>query len=247
MATFVLVHGGGHGGWCYQRLARILRAEGHEVHCPTLTGLGERRHLLSPAVNLDTHIEDVVSLLFHEDLRDVYLAGHSYGGMVITGVADRALERVGHLIFLDASHPLDGEALTDVAPGMMEKAYSYIRVVDGVELIDLPDEYAIPAYGLPDPADFAWAKPRLAPHPWACNTQKLRLHREDAVRKLPRTSINCTPTLKIRPPELLHRALEGDHVFEIDTGHDLMLTEPRKVAAMLIEVVAREEAKAPAR
>jgi pimeloyl-ACP methyl ester carboxylesterase len=243
MATFVLVHGGGHGGWCYQRLARLLRAEGHEVHCPTLTGLGERRHLLGPAINLDTHIEDVVNLLFHEDLRDVYLAGHSYGGMVITGVADRALDRVGHLVFLDASHPQNGEALSDVAPGMMDYAYSHMRVQDGIEVIELPEDEAIRSYGLTDPADMAWAKPRLAPHPWACYTQKLVMRHEDAVRKLPRTSINCTPTLKIRPPELLHRTLEGDHIFEIDTGHDLMITEPRKVADMLIEVVRREEAK----
>ncbi len=247
MATFVLVHGGGHGGWCYQRLARILRAEGHEVHCPTLTGLGERRHLLKPGINLDTHIEDVVSLLFHEDLRDVYLAGHSYGGMVITGVADRALDRVGHLVFLDASHPMNGEALSDVAPGMMEYAYSHMHLANGIEVIELPAEETIPSYGLSDPADRDWALPRLAPHPWACYTQKLRLDHEAEVRRLPRTSINCTPTLKIRPRELIHRALEADHVFEIDTGHDLMVTEPRKVADMLIDVVKREEAKARAR
>lgn len=243
MATFVLVHGGMHGGWCYQRLARVLRAEGHEVYCPTLTGLGERSHLLSPSIDLDTHIEDVVQLLFHEDLSQVYLAGHSYGGMVITGVADRALERVGHLVFLDASHPRDGESLADVAPGMMDYAYSHMHVAQGIELIELPEEQAIPSYGLTDPADMAWASPRLKPHPWACFTQKLHLTREAEVRKLPRTSINCTPTLKVRPPELLHRTLEGDHVFEIDTGHDLMITEPRQLADMLIEVVKREEAK----
>ncbi len=246
MATFVLVHGGGHGGWCYQRLARILRTEGHEVYCPTLTGLGERSHLLSAAINLETHIEDVVPLLFQEDLHDVYLAGHSYGGMVITGVADRALERIGHLVFLDASHPQNNESLADVAPGMMEYAYRHIKVRDGIELMELPEDEAIPSYGLTDPADMAWAKPRLKPHPWPCFIQKLRLTREAEVRKLPRTSINCTPTLKIRPPELLHRTLEADHVFEIDTGHDLMITEPRAVADMLIEVLRREETKAEA-
>lgn len=244
MATFVLVHGGGHGGWCYQRLARELRSHGHEVYCPTLTGLGERSHLLSPAINLETHIEDVVQLLFHEDLHDVYLAGHSYGGMVITGVADRALERVGHLVFLDASHPQNGESLADVAPGMMDYAYRHVTMRDGIELMELPQDQAIPSYGLVDPADMAWAAPRLKPHPWPCFVQKLSLTREAEVRKLPRTSINCTPTLKIRPPELLHRTLEADHVFEIDTGHDLMITEPRKVADMLVEVLRREEAQA---
>lgn len=243
MATFVLVHGGSHGGWCYQRLARILRAEGHEVHCPTLTGCGDRRHLLSPAINLDTHIEDVASLLFHEDLHDVYLAGHSYGGMVITGVADRALERVRHLVFLDASHPHDGESLADVAPGMMDYAFQHMKLRDGVEVIELPEEHTPNSYGIVDPADRAWAQPRLSPHPWACFTQKLRLTREAEVRKLPRTSINCTQTLRIRPKDLLHRTLEADHLFEIDTGHDLMVTEPRQVADMLREVLRREAAK----
>ena len=92
LATFVLVHGGGHGGWCYQRVARIMRAQGQDVYTPTMTGLGEREHLLSPAVDLDMHITDIVKVLEFEDLRDVILVGHSYGGMVITGVADRAAD-----------------------------------------------------------------------------------------------------------------------------------------------------------
>ena len=90
MASYVLVHGGGHGGWCYQKVARLLRAAGHDVHTPTLTGLGERSHLLSDKVDLNMHVRDVVAMLHSEDLRDVILVGHSYGGMVITGVADRA-------------------------------------------------------------------------------------------------------------------------------------------------------------
>lgn len=247
MATFVLVHGGMHGGWCYQRLARLLREAGHEVYCPTLSGLAENRHRLDASINLETHIEDVASLLFHEDLSNVYLAGHSYGGMVITGVADRALERVGHLIFLDASHPKNGEALTDVAPGMMEMAHGFMKVVNGAETVELPDEIGIASYGLPDPADWEWAKPRLAPQPWACFTQKLRLNREEEMRRIPRTSINCTPTIDVRPSAMRQRAFEAKHLFEIDTGHDLMITEPRKVADMLIEVVQREEAETPAR
>lgn len=247
MATFVLVHGGGHGGWCYQRLAPLLRAEGHDVYCPTLTGLGERSHLVRPGTDLDTHIEDVVQMLFYEDLADVYLAGHSYGGMVITGVADRALERIGHLIFLDAAHPRNGEALTNSAKALMDMAYRQMRVVDGVELVLFPDSDAIGHYGITDPADRDWALPRFTPHPWATFTQPLKLDREAEVRRLPRTSINCAATLKGRPAEFSARALDADHLFEIDTGHDLMITEPRQVADMLLEVVRREEAEAPAR
>lgn len=242
MATFVLVHGGGHGGWCYQRLARLLRAEGHEVYCPTLTGLADRSHLLNPSINLDTHIEDVVKLLFYEDLHDVYLAGHSYGGMVITGIADRALDRVGHLIFLDAAHPRNGEALTTSAKVLMEEAHKQARIVDGVELVLFPESDSVRHYGITEQADLEWAQPRLTPHPWACFSQPLRLVNEDAVLALPRTSINCTPTLANRPSEFSARVTDADHVFEIDTGHDLMITEPRKVADMLIEVVRREDA-----
>ena len=99
MATSVLVHGGGHGGWCYQKVARRLRAEGHEVHAPSLTGLADRSHLLVPGIDLDTHSTDVVNLLRYEDLSDVILVGHSYGGMVITGIADRAADRIGRLVY----------------------------------------------------------------------------------------------------------------------------------------------------
>ena len=115
MATYVLVHGGAHGGWCYQRVARILRSAGHDVYTPTMTGLGERAHLVSADVDLDLHISDIVAVLHYEDLRDVILVGHSYGGMVITGVADRATDRIGRLVYLDAANPVNGQSLVDVA------------------------------------------------------------------------------------------------------------------------------------
>src|SRR3954463_331818 len=134
MATYVLVHGGGHGGWCYQRVARLLRSGGHEVYAPTLTGLGERSHLVSPQVDLDMHVQDVVALLHFEDLRDVILVGHSYGGMVITGVADRASDRIGRLVYLDAATPVNNQSLRDVAGPIIEAVRPDGRVVDGVEL-----------------------------------------------------------------------------------------------------------------
>ena len=236
MATYVLVHGGGHGGWCYGRLSPLLRAAGHEVYAPTLTGLGERKHLLSPGIDLDTHITDVVNTLVYEDLKDVILVGHSYGGMVITGVADRAPGRVGWLVYLDAAHPKDGESLADVSPGMMEWAYRDMRVENGVELVLWPESAAVEGYGVTDPADVAWLKPKLTPHPWKCFAQKLRLSDEAAVWRIPRASINCTATLAIRPADKRDRAFEADRLFEIDTGHDLMITEPRKTADMLLEL-----------
>jgi len=114
MTTYVLVHGGGHGGWCYSRVRPFLIAAGHDVYAPTLTGLGERAHLMRADIDLDFHIGDVVSLLQFEDLRDVILVGHSYGGMVITGVADRIPERIKALAYLDAFIPRDGQSLFDI-------------------------------------------------------------------------------------------------------------------------------------
>ena len=115
MSTFVLVHGAWHGGWCWRRVERLLRAQGHEVLTPTLTGLGERAHLMSRQIDLETHIEDVLGVLRIENLRDVVLCGHSYGGMVITGVADREPECITALVYLDAFVPemLRAEARPD--------------------------------------------------------------------------------------------------------------------------------------
>src|SRR5512147_74848 len=107
--TYVLVHGAWHGGWCWRRVADRLAAAGQRVFCPTLTGLGERAHLLTRQVNLSTHIADVVGLLEAEELSDVVLCGHSYGGMVITGVAARAKSRLRQLVYLDSAVIEDGE------------------------------------------------------------------------------------------------------------------------------------------
>jgi pimeloyl-ACP methyl ester carboxylesterase len=238
MATYVLVHGGAHGGWCYGKLSPLLRAAGHDVVAPTLTGVGERAHLVSPAVDLDLHIADLLAVLQYEDLRDAIVVGHSYGGMVITGAADRARERIGQLVYLDGALPQDGESLASMNPIMMEPAYAAMRVVDGVELVLFPDPDADSYYGVTDPTDVAWMRTRLTPHPWKTFAQPLTLRDPVAVGAIPRTNINCTETLSRRPPERQARALDADNVWEIDTGHDLMITEPAQVAEMLLRLAA---------
>ena len=117
MATYLLVHGAWHGGWCWRRVTDILRAEGHTVFTPTLTGLGERAHLARPEIDLETHISDVLGVLDAEELDDVILCGHSYGGMVITGVADRLPGRIKALVYLDAFVPEHGESVIDLYAG----------------------------------------------------------------------------------------------------------------------------------
>jgi pimeloyl-ACP methyl ester carboxylesterase len=209
---------------------------GHEVNAPTLTGLGERRHLVTPAVDLQTHIEDVANVLFYEDLDHVILVGHSYGGMVITGVADRVPERVDHLVYLDGALPEDGESLASMNPLAMEPTHAGMRIVDGVELVLWPDPDASSYFGVTEPDDIAWMRARLTPHPWKSFSQPLRLQDADAVKRLPRTNINCTETLVRRPPERQARAFDADNVWEIDTGHDLMITEPAAVAEMLLRL-----------
>lgn len=234
-ATYVLVHGGGHGGWCYQHLARIMRSHGHEVYAPTLTGLGERAHLLSPAVDLDLHITDIVKVLEYEGLEKVILVGHSYGGMIITGVADRAAGRIGHLVFLDAATPQNGQSLVDIAGPLMHAARGAGRTVDGVELVLYPGTDPLHFYGVKDPAQIEWMRPKLTPHPWKCFEQKLRLNNEAALQKIPQTHIVCTSTLPGRNRTQLE-ALSDGRVWDIDTGHDLMITEPQAVAKMLLRL-----------
>ena len=239
MATYVLVHGGGHGGWCYQKVARRLRAEGHEVHAPSLTGLADRSHLLDPGIDLDTHITDVVNLLRYEDLSEVILVGHSYGGMVITGIADRAADRVGRLVYLDAANPRNGQSLVDVAGPIMESTRPMGAVIDGVELVLLPAPGAAAFYGVTDPDDLRWMDERLTGHPWRCFEQKLELTNEDALWAIPQYHVVCTSTLLTRDPALMDRARAEGRLWDIDTGHDLMITEPQKVTEALLEVATR--------
>ena len=235
MTTFVLVHGGGHGGWCWQPLVKQLRSSGHEVYAPTLTGLADRQHLLHPGINLDTHIQDICSLLQFEDLTDVVLVGHSYGGMVITGVADLSLERVSGLVYLDAAIPHSGESLLDVSPGLNN--FKDIREVHGVRLGLWPDANIIRLYGITDPAQIDWVLPKLTPHPWATFEQKLQLNHPDEVKRVKRAIMNCTLSLRNRPDQTASRWLSGDLIKELDAGHDLMLVEPKITAQFLYDFI----------
>jgi pimeloyl-ACP methyl ester carboxylesterase len=236
--TYVLVHGGGHGGWCYRKVAKMLRDVGHEVYTPTLTGLGERRHLLSIDTDLSTHVTDIVNTLEYEDLRGVILVGHSYGGMVITGVADRAADRIRELVYLDAAHPYDGQSLVDTAPTSMAFARSSSQIVNGVELVMWPNEEMVAAMGVSDPDDVAILRAKMTPHPWKAFEERLCFVNGDAALRIPRTNINCTASLRHSSEADRARQLDGHRNFEIDTGHDLMMTEPRKVTDMLLEVAS---------
>lgn len=239
MAIFVLVHGGGHGAWCWDRVVPLLRKAGHGVHVPTLTGVGERFDELTADVGLATHVEDIVDLFESADLREAILVGHSYGGTVITGAAGRIGHRIAELVFLDAPHPRNGENLCDASPGGLAVFEAAMQKQDGVPLTLFPDEALLAAFGLVEPADAAWAMQHLTPHPTRCFLDRLDIADEAALAAIPRTSVDCVETLARRGPEIRARAKAADRCYEIDTGHDLMISEPVRTAEILLEIAAR--------
>src|SRR5258708_10172590 len=156
--------------------------------------------------------------------------------MVVTGVGGMAPDRVGKLAYLDAANPKNGQSLADVAGPVIEMARPAGRVVDGVELVLLPSPEAGMLYGVTDPADLAWMARRLTSHPWKCFEQKLELRDEAGYAKIPQYHIVCTSTLATRDPVLMDEARASGRLWTIDTGHDLMITEPREVTDALLAV-----------
>jgi pimeloyl-ACP methyl ester carboxylesterase len=232
--NFVLVHGAWHGGWCWKRVSPLLRALGHEVFTPTLTGLGERQHLMSADVGLDTHIEDVLGVLEYEDLHDVILVGHSYAGMVIAGVAEKAAERIAHLVYLDAFVPADGKSLADYQPPEILQLFQESTRKDG-EGFKLPCVIPAEAFGVTAENDLAWVRPRLNPHPLKTKLDAVRLTNPKAAQ-IPRTYIYCNDPA-VGPFGQFAERLQRDASWryaELATGHDAMITAPAKVAELLL-------------
>ncbi|MBB3606492.1 pimeloyl-ACP methyl ester carboxylesterase [Mycolicibacterium sp. BK556] len=213
-------------------MAGLLRAQGHQVYTPTLTGLGERAHLLGPKVDLECHIRDVVGVLRFEDLREAILVGHGYGGMVITGAADRAHRHVGHLVYLDAPVPTDGESLADIAPGPIAALRNYVLTLNGIELCHPPTAELSLLCGVTDRAMREWMLPRLTPQPWRCFEQPLKLNDEVALRTIPQSHIVSALGSSHRDASELRKRSDG-RFWELRTGHDLMLTEPEWTAEKL--------------
>lgn len=233
MATFVLVHGTGHGGWCWQKVAQILRTAGADVYTPTLTGVGDRSHLYDGSVNLSTHITDVSNLLFYEDLRGVVLVGHSYAGMVITGVAATAPERLGRIIYLDAYLPDEGQNEVDLWPAdMRAEIEAGAKAGDGRRPPPSPE-----MMGIADPAMADWVRSRITPHPIATYTEPVPKG-DTRSRSLPRAYITCTegPLTPVFGPFANKAKAAGWPLREISTGHDAMLTAPDAVANILLEL-----------
>lgn len=242
MANFVLVHGAWHGAWCWRRVVDLLTAQGHRTHAVTLTGVGERAHLLSRDIHLSTHIQDVVAAIENEELNEVVLVVHSYAGMVGTGVADVLAERLQHLVYVDAVVPKPGEAWSATHARATREAR-------------LSAAQTCPNYSFPPPGpelfglsgdDAAWVARRQTAHPGHPYTDVLDFSPE-RVASVPRTFIHCTqPTLatidaiwpRVNDAKFWGGLwLPGASVLEMATGHDPMVSAPHELTRILLDCV----------
>ena len=228
MSTFVLVHGAWQGGWCWKRVASFLRRSGHDVFTPTLTGLGEREHLLNSEIDLDTHIQDILGVVECEELSDIVLCGHSYGGMVITGVAEQASEKIRSLVYLDALIPADGQNALSVLPS--EAASGLQDNVRGLGVAPGPAE----AFAV-NSEDQAWVDRRNVDHPLKSFEQTIRL--EDKWKMVRRkTYIFATGWSPGIGQPFFERAQQeaGWKTISIACGHYVMIDMPEELSQTLI-------------
>jgi pimeloyl-ACP methyl ester carboxylesterase len=229
--TFVLVHGAWHGGWCWQRVADILRGRHHRVVTPTQTGLGERSHLLSKSIKLSVFVEDIVNVLKWDDLRDVVLVGHSFAGGPISGVADRMPDRISRLIYLDAMVLFDGESpFSQIAKPIVDARLKAANESSGGVSLPVPPASA---FGISDPDDQAWVSEKLTPHPLGTYQSELRLEQPIGNGR-PVSYIVCTDPIygPLEGPRQRARDL-GWPVYELPTGHDAMVTASIATADLL--------------
>lgn len=231
MTTFVLLHGAWHGGWCWSRVAGPLRARGHQVTTPTQTGLGERWHLMSRDITLETFTRDLVNHLVYEDLTDVVLVGHSFGGNAISGAAERVPERIGELVYLDSMVIQGGETPFDHLPP--ERVAERVRLAEESSGgLSIPPPPAA-AFGVTDPADAAWLEARMTPHPLSAFRSKLPIHGAPG-NGLSARYIICTDPI-YEPLEAVRTWVHktGWTIEEIATSHDAMVTAPAALVDLL--------------
>lgn len=228
MSTFVLVSGAWHGGWCWQRVVPLLVEAGHQVHTPTLTGVSDRFHLVSPSVGLETHILDVVALIEAYDLRDVILVGHSYGGQVITGVADRVPERISQRVHLDGFIG-DGRPAVELQPAQIAQHYRESVAEAGFGWL-IPTRSLV-KLGVTERADQDWLTAGMTPHPWKTFTDPLSL--SGAHEDVPGVFIESIDWMRVFEPFHERAKQLGWETHELSTGHESMVTAPTELAAAL--------------
>ena len=237
--TFVLAHGSWHGGWCWIRVAEQLRSQGHKVYAPSYTGMGDRAHLLNKDITIDTFVEDLVQVIRSAELTDVVLVGHSFGGVPITGVADRIPDKIAHLVYLDAVVLESGQSAFSNYPP--ETAKARIKAAEEATnglAVPVPEQLSA-AWGLGKPGDpdYDWVRRRLTPHPLRSYITALTL-RGPVGNNLPRTYVHCTqPSLAgLETSRKLVRSMSGWQWVELAAPHDAMITHPDAVVRLLNRV-----------
>jgi pimeloyl-ACP methyl ester carboxylesterase len=239
--TFVLLHGAWHGAWSWRRVADRLRDAGHRVFTPTFTGLGERSHLLSSDVGIETFVSDVANVLTCEELDHVVLVGQSFSGLVMSILADRMPERLSHLVFLDGAVVPNGAcAFDELPPDIVERRKQIAATLGGG--LSLPPPPAS-AFGLEDPADIAWVERRLTPHPIATFLDPIELD-HPLGNGLPRTYVECTAP-SYPPFDPIRARLRADPEWTwltLATAHDAMISAPEAVASLLLALPREPEA-----
>lgn len=230
--TFVLVHGAWHGGWCWRRVADLLEAKGHKVFTPTLTGLGERSHLMNAGINLDTHIMDVVNVIKWEDLGDVVLAGHSYGGWPISGAIEQIGDRVSSVIYLDAFIPENGQKSLDTASEFARKGAMEAMAKGEISRKGPPaSTFHV------NENDQAWVDSKLTPQPIGVMLQPIKL--TGALERVARKTYIRAPQYPQPSFDKYYQAKKADpswRTYEVPCGHDVMVDMPDRLVDMLLEV-----------
>jgi pimeloyl-ACP methyl ester carboxylesterase len=231
--TFLVCHGAWSAGWAWKKMHPLMHSTGHRLLTPTYTGLGERVHLADPSIDLDTHIQDILNVIKYEDLHDLVLIGHSYGGMVATGVADRARDVISQLIYLDAFVPGDGQSLLDLNESARSRMQELARSGDG---------WRVPPNPTPpdtEPADVAWLSERRVDMPIKCFESKLKLRRGEL--RMPRSYIyatRITPADTFAPFAKRASSDAGWGYHEIDASHSPHVTAPELLTNLLLRIVA---------
>lgn len=231
--NFVLVHGAWHGGWCWRDVAAVLRNAGHQVFTPTMTGLGERAHLLNAQVGLSTFIDDIAAVILSEELDNVVLVGHSFGGHVINGVADRMPQLLRQLIYLDGLVVQHGQSALSIMPPAVQAERTRTMDAEGLRMtIPSPDQF-----GLSDPAQLAWVMRQLTPHPLKGYTEPLQLQ-HPLGNGLPKTYIAVTDPWYAPLAELRQwvRSQPDWDWRELAACHNAMVSAPLALASLLMEL-----------
>ena len=234
-ATFVLVHGAWHGGWCYARVAEILRARGHRVFTPTMTGLGERVREANAAITLTDHVTDIANVLRDEDLRDVVLCGHSYGGLVISGVVEVVPERIAALVYLDAFVPEDGQSLHDLVPEAQRARQLEAAAANGGFIPPIPAAN----FGVNE-RDRAYVDAQCVPQP--LETMRERLVLTGARERVAHKTYLRAGSYRSIPFDAARERFSGAPGWVVDVipcGHDVMIDAPDELAAALIAAAER--------